>query len=31
MKKYDAVKPIHSTELGLNSQGQTRLAVGRVD
>ncbi|TWU06329.1 hypothetical protein [Stieleria varia] len=27
MKKYDAVKPIHSTELGLNSQGQTRLAV----
>jgi hypothetical protein len=29
MKKYDAVKPIHSTELGLNSQGQTRLAVSR--
>lgn len=29
MKKYDAVKPIHSTELGLNSQGQTRLAVAR--
>ena len=27
MKKYDAVKPIHSTELGLNSQGQTRHAV----
>lgn len=27
MQKYDAVKPIHSTELGLNSQGQTRLAV----
>lgn len=27
MEKYDAVKPIHSTELGLNSQGQTRLAV----
>lgn len=27
MKKYDAVKPIHSTELGLNSQGQTRQAV----
>jgi hypothetical protein len=29
MRKYDAVKPIHSTELGLNSQGQTRLAVAR--
>ncbi|MFP4058248.1 MAG: hypothetical protein ACLF0G_15380 [Candidatus Brocadiia bacterium] len=29
MEKYDAVKPIHSTELGLNSQGQTRLAVAR--
>lgn len=29
MQKYDAVKPIHSTELGLNSQGQTRLAVSR--
>ncbi|MBM4017511.1 MAG: hypothetical protein FJ288_04140 [Planctomycetes bacterium] len=29
MKKYGAVKPIHSTELGLNSQGQTRLAVAR--
>ncbi|MCL4202310.1 MAG: hypothetical protein KJ000_07430 [Pirellulaceae bacterium] len=27
MDKYNAVKPIHSTELGLNSQGQTRLAV----
>jgi hypothetical protein len=27
MKKYNAVKPIHSTELGLNSQGQTRHAV----
>lgn len=27
MKKYDAVKPIHSTELGLNSQGQARLSV----
>jgi len=27
MKKYNAVKPIHSTELGLNSQGQTRQAV----
>jgi hypothetical protein len=27
MEKYGAVKPIHSTELGLNSQGQTRLAV----
>ena len=27
MKQYDAVKPIHSTELGLNSQGQTRYAV----
>ncbi len=27
MKEYHAVKPIHSTELGLNSQGQTRLAV----
>ncbi len=29
MQKYDAVKPIHSTELGLNSQGQTRLAAAR--
>jgi len=29
MKKYNAAKPIHSTELGLNSQGQTRLAVAR--
>jgi hypothetical protein len=27
MKQYDAIKPIHSTELGLNSQGQTRYAV----
>jgi hypothetical protein len=27
MKKYNAVKPIHSTELGLNSQGQTRQTV----
>jgi len=27
MQKYAAVKPIHSTELGLNSQGQTRQAV----
>jgi len=27
MEKYGAVKPIHSTELGLNSQGQTRHAV----
>ncbi|MCH5377629.1 MAG: hypothetical protein JJ992_27035, partial [Planctomycetes bacterium] len=27
MKKYGAEKPIHSTELGLNSQGQTRHAV----
>lgn len=27
MQKYQAVKPIHSTELGLNSQGQTRQAV----
>ncbi len=27
MEKYDAVKPLHSTELGLNSQGQTRRAV----
>lgn len=27
MKKYDCVKPIWSTELGLNSQGQTRHAV----
>ena len=27
MKRYGAVKPIHSTELGLNSQGQTRRAV----
>ena len=29
MEKYNAVKPIHSTELGLNSQGQTRLDVSR--
>jgi len=29
MRKYGAIKPIHSTELGLNSQGQTRLAVAR--
>jgi len=27
MTKYDCQKPIWSTELGLNSQGQTRLAV----
>ncbi len=27
MKKYDVEKPIWSTELGLNSQGQTRHAV----
>ena len=27
MKKYDCVKPIWSTELGLNSQGQTRQVV----
>jgi len=27
LKQYDAVKPIHSTELRLNSQGQTRYAV----
>jgi len=27
MKKYDVVKPIWSTELGLNSQGMTRYAV----
>lgn len=27
MRKYNAVKPLHSTELGLNSQGQTRRAV----
>ncbi|MBN2475674.1 MAG: hypothetical protein JXB62_13765 [Pirellulales bacterium] len=27
MEKYHCVKPIHSTELGLNSQGQTRHAV----
>lgn len=27
MKKYNAVKPIHSTELGLNSAGQARLTV----
>ena len=26
-KKYDCVKPIWSTELGLNSQGQTRHVV----
>jgi hypothetical protein len=29
MQKYDAVKPLHSTELGLNSQGLTRRAVSR--
>ncbi len=29
MEKYDAVKPIHSTELGLNSQGQARIAVAK--
>jgi len=27
MKKYNAVKPIYSTEIGLNSQGMPRLAV----
>ena len=27
MRKYNAVKPLHSTELGLNSQGQTRRDV----
>ncbi|MBI1375247.1 MAG: hypothetical protein GC159_21220 [Phycisphaera sp.] len=27
MKEFNAVKPIHSTELGLNSLGQTRRAV----
>ncbi|QNN22298.1 hypothetical protein HED60_08445 [Planctomycetales bacterium ZRK34] len=27
MKEFDAVKPIHSTELGLNSLGQTRRTV----
>ncbi len=27
MKKYNAVKPVHSTELGLNSAGQSRLSV----
>lgn len=27
MKKYNAVKPIHSTELGSNSQGQARINV----
>ena len=27
MKEFKAVKPMHSTELGLNSQGQTRRAV----
>ncbi|MFT5130548.1 MAG: hypothetical protein ACI8W8_004179 [Rhodothermales bacterium] len=27
MEKYDAVKPIHSTELGLNSQGLSRERV----
>lgn len=27
MEKYHAVKPIHSTELGLNSQGMSRHAV----
>ncbi|QDU59982.1 hypothetical protein Pan216_08190 [Planctomycetes bacterium Pan216] len=29
MEDYDAVKPINSTELGLNSQGQARLDVAR--
>ncbi len=29
MKKYDVVKPIWSTELGLNSQGMTRHAVAQ--
>ncbi len=29
MTRYKAVKPIHSTELGLNSQGQARLLVSR--
>lgn len=29
MRKYDCVKPVWSTELGLNSQGQPRLAVAR--
>ncbi|MFW6108261.1 MAG: hypothetical protein ACOC8D_00455 [bacterium] len=29
MRKYDAIKPIHSTELGLNSQGRPRIAVAR--
>ncbi len=29
MKKYDVVKPIWSTELGLNSQGMTRYAVAQ--
>lgn len=29
MKKYGCEKPIWSTELGLNSQGQTRVAVAR--
>lgn len=27
MKEFDVVKPVWSTELGLNSQGQTRLVV----
>ncbi|MBI3830222.1 MAG: hypothetical protein HY291_11935 [Planctomycetes bacterium] len=27
MKKYDAVKPVYSTEIGLNSQGMPRYAV----
>ncbi|MCA9260096.1 MAG: hypothetical protein KDA61_12880, partial [Planctomycetales bacterium] len=27
MEEFHAVKPIHSTELGLNSQGQARLTV----
>jgi len=27
MKEFNAVKPVHSTELGLNSQGQMRHAV----
>ena len=29
MEKYHCVKPLWSTELGLNSQGQTRQAVAR--
>ena len=29
MRKYDAVKPVFSTELGLNCQGLSRMTVAR--